>query len=736
MSVLIIAEKPSVARGIAEAVGAHERKDGFIAGNGYLLSWCHGHIVGLDRPRDYPEFSRVGLDDLPMVPAEWRWHVSEDGEDQFKVLRKLMASPDVECIVNACDADREGEDIFRRVYEFVGCSKPVRRFWSTSLVPEQVRADLAAAKPQSAYDGLADSARGRAKADWLVGMNASTVLNALYRAGLSCGRVQTPTLALIVERTRKSRAFKPEPFYQVRISAHGMSLLGDKLSDNDKAASRADKARGGGITVTSVERKREKDKAPKLYDLTSLQRDASDLSGLTAEQTLNALQALYEAKLMTYPRTESRYVMESDLPEVEAVLSKLVREGLPGKAVGEAFKSAKPDIAKVADDSKVHGHGAVLPTRLVTAAGVAALPDDQRAVALLVCARLVEAVMPDAVKQKAKVVAECNGDAYEASSTEVIEASWLAVYDELKTLVKRKLDDKEPAPAPIIPADVAQGATYPIEAADVKEGKTAPPKPFTDSTLLAAMEHAGRTIDDVELKAAIDDDTMHSAGLGTPATRASVIENLLKRGYIVRKGKSLLSTERGEALVDVACPSLKTPVLTAQWELELSKVERGEAALSDFLAGIEQYTRDVVNETKLDYDADKAMAVSGREVLCPCPECGAPVTLSRSGGQWQCSASKWDPEQDFKLVSGDGFKLNVKQFGKKLTQNQARGIASGKPTVVKGLKKKDGSTFDAKLVLGPKPYTGWAELAPREAKPKKPTARKSAFNKSFGKRGR
>lgn len=732
MSVLIIAEKPSVARGIAEAVGAHERKDGFIAGNGYLLSWCHGHIVGLDRPREYPEFSRVGIDDLPMVPAEWRWHVSEDGKDQFKVLRKLMASPDVECIVNACDADREGEDIFRRVYEFVGCSKPVKRFWSTSLVPEQVRADLAAAKPQSAYDGLADSARGRAKADWLVGMNASTVLNALYRAGLSCGRVQTPTLALIVDRTRKSREFKPEPFYQVRIAAHGMSLLGDKLSDKDKAANRADKARGGEVTVTSVERKREKDKAPKLYDLTSLQRDASDLSGLTAEQTLNALQALYEAKLMTYPRTESRYVMESDLPEVEAVLSKLVHEGLPGKA----FKSAKPDIAKVADDSKVHGHGAVLPTRLVTAAGVAALPDNQRAVALLVCARLVEAVMPDAVKQKAKVVAECNGDAYEASSTEIVEASWLAVHDELKTLIKLKPDDKEPAAVPIIPADVAQGATYPIEAADVKEGKTTPPKPYTDSTLLAAMEHAGRTIDDVELKAAIDDDTMHSAGLGTPATRASVIEGLLKRGYIVRKGKSLLSTERGEALVDVACPSLKTPLLTAQWELELSKVERGEAALSDFLAGIERYTRDVVSETRRDYDASKAMAVSGREVLCPCPECGAPVTLSKGGGQWQCSASKWDPEQDFKLVSGDGFKLNVKQFGKKLTLNQARSIASGKPTAVKGLKKKDGSTFDAKLVLGPKPYTGWAELAPRETKPKKPTARKSAFNKSFGKRGR
>lgn len=736
MSVLIIAEKPSVARGIAEAVGAHERKDGFIAGNGYLLSWCHGHIVGLDRPREYPEFSRVGIDDLPMVPAEWRWHVSEDGEDQLKVLRKLMTSPDVECIVNACDADREGEDIFRRVYEFVGCSKPVRRFWSTSLVPEQVRADLAAAKPQFAYDGLADSARGRAKADWLVGMNASTVLNALYRAGLSCGRVQTPTLALIVDRTRKSREFKVEPFYQVRIAAHGMTLLGDKLSDKDKAASRADEARVGAVTVMSVERRREKDKAPKLYDLTSLQRDASDLSGLTAEQTLNALQALYEAKLMTYPRTESRYVMESDLPEVEAVLSKLVREGLPGKAAVEAFKSAKPDIAKVADDSKVHGHGAVLPTRLVTAAGVAALPDDQRIVALLVCARLVEAVMPAAVKQKAKVVAECNGDAYEASSTEIVEASWLAVHDELKTMVKSKSDDKEPSAAPIIPADVAQGATYPIESADVKEGKTAPPKPFTDSTLLAAMEHAGRTIDDAELKAAIDDDTMHSAGLGTPATRASVIENLLKRGYIVRKGKSLLSTERGEALVDVACPSLKTPLLTAQWELELSKVEHGEAALSDFLAGIEQYTRDVVSETRRDYDADKAMAVSGREVLCPCPECGAPVTLSKGGGQWQCSASKWDPELDFKLVSGDGFKLNVKQFGKKLTQNQARGIASGKPTAVKGLKKKDGSTFDAKLVLGPKPYSGWAELAPREAKTKKSTARKSAFNKSFGKRGR
>ena len=738
MSVLIIAEKPSVARGIAEAVGAHERKDGFIAGNGYLLSWCHGHLVGLDLPREYPEFARVGMGNLPMVPAEWRWHVSEAGKDQFKVLKKLMASPDVEWIVNACDADREGEDIFRRVYEFTGCSKPVKRFWSTSLVPEQVRADLAAAKSQSAYDGLADSARGRAKADWLVGMNASTALNALYKARLSCGRVQTPTLALIVERTRKSRAFEPEPFYQVRIAAHGMSLLGEKLSDKNEAASRAGHARGGSIKVTSVERKREKDKAPKLYDLTSLQRDASDLGGLTAEQTLNALQALYEAKLMTYPRTESRYVMESDLPEVEAVLSKLVREGLPGKASVAAFEASQPEIAKVADDSKVHGHGAVLPTRLVTAKGVAALPDDQRTVALLVCARLVEAVMPDAVKLKSKVAAECNGCAYEATSTEIIESSWLAVYDELKTLVKQKPDGNEPTTAALIPADVSQGAVYPVEEADVKEGKTTPPKPYTDSTLLSAMEHAGRTIDDAELKAAIDDDTMHSAGLGTPATRAAVIEGLLKRGYIVRKGKSLLSTERGEALVDVACPSLKTPLLTAQWELELSKIECGEAALPDFLRGIEQYTRDVVDESKRDYDPDKAMAVSGRKVLCSCPDCGSPVVLSRSGGQWQCSASKWDADRDFKLVSGDGFKLNVKQFGKKLTENQARSIASGKPTAVNGLKKKDGTTFDAKLVLGPKPYTGWVELAPRDNKPagKRPTGRRGAVNKPFGKRGR
>ena len=737
MSVLIIAEKSSVARGIAEAVGARERKDGFIAGNGYLLSWCHGHLVGLDLPREYPEFARVGMGDLPMVPTEWRWHVSEAGKDQFKVLKKLMASPDVECIVNACDADREGEDIFRRVYEFIGCSKPVKRFWSTSLVPEQVREDLAAAKPQSAYDGLADSARGRAKADWLVGMNASTALNALYRAGLSCGRVQTPTLALIVERTRESRAFEPKPFYQARIAAHGMSLLGEKLSDKDKASSRAEKARDAAATVTSVEHKREKGKAPKLYDLTSLQRDASDLAGLTAEQTLNSLQALYEAKLMTYPRTESRYVMESDLPEVEAVLSKLVREGLPGKASVAALNAVKPETGKVADDSKVHGHGAVLPTRLVTAEGVGALPDDQRTVALLVCARLVEAVMPDAVKLKSKVAAECNGDVYEASSTEIVEASWLAVYDELKNLVKQKSDDKDPTASPAVPADVAQGATYQVEEADVKEGKTTPPKPYTDSTLLAAMEHAGRTIDDAELKAAIDDDTMHSAGLGTPATRASVIERLLKRGYIVRKGKSLLSTERGEALVDVACPSLKTPLLTAQWELELSRVERGEVALSDFLYGIEQYTRDVVDEARRDYDPGKAMAVSGRKVLCACPDCGASVVLSRTGGQWQCSASKWDAEQDFKLVAGDGFKLNVKQFGKKLTENQARGIACGKPTAVKGLKKKDGSTFDAKLVLGPKPYTGWVELAPRDGKPpaKKTACRKSAGNKSFGRRG-
>ena len=376
MPTLIIAEKPSVARGIADAVGAHERRDGYIEGGGYLISWCRGHIIDLDFPQNYPQWSgHWSMSQLPMIPERWRWSVT--APEQYKVLKGLLDRADVELVVNACDADREGEGIFRRVWTHSGCKKPVRRFWSTSLVPEQVRTDLAHAKPLSDYDGLADAAEGRAKADWLVGLNASRALSCLYEGSrLSAGRVQTPTLALVVERTRAIRGFKSVPFFQVECSvgrtAH-VRLAGEKLKTRQEAERRAHAAVGSQCAILKVERRQEKCRAPKLYDLTGLQRDASTRAGLTAEETLNALQTLYEKKLATYPRTESRYIGESDIPETARVLSAIAVPGIVGEAAAAGFDASRSDVARVADDSKVHGHGAILPTALLDAKEMAAL---------------------------------------------------------------------------------------------------------------------------------------------------------------------------------------------------------------------------------------------------------------------------------------------------------------------------------------------------------------------------
>ena len=612
MPTLIIAEKPSVARGIADAVGAHERRDGYIEGGGYLISWCRGHIIDLDFPQNYPQWSgHWSMSQLPMIPERWRWSVT--APEQYKVLKGLLDRADVELVVNACDADREGEGIFRRVWTHSGCKKPVRRFWSTSLVPEQVRTDLAHAKPLSDYDGLADAAEGRAKADWLVGLNASRALSCLYEGSrLSAGRVQTPTLALVVERTRAIRDFKSVPFFQVECSvgrtAH-VRLAGEKLKTRQEAERRAHAVVGSQCAILKVERRQEKYRAPKLYDLTGLQRDASTRAGLTAEETLNALQTLYEKKLATYPRTESRYIGESDIPETARVLSAIAVPGIVGEAAAAEFDASRSDVARVADDSKVHGHGAILPTALLDAKEMAALAGAERAVAILICCRLMAATMDPATKLKTKVEGEVNGDAYTASGSTVTDASWIAVDEACRAALAGggKAAEDEDDEAQDIPADLEQGDSFTVADGDVrvKDGKTTPPKPYTDATLLSAMEHAGRSIEDRELKAAIEDDSMHSGGLGTPATRARMIEKLIEAKYIRRRGKTLSATERGETLIDIVCDSLKTPELTAKWELSLSHVERGEGSLSDFLSGIEGYTAAVVSDLERGFAAVK-----------------------------------------------------------------------------------------------------------------------------------
>lgn len=715
---LIVAEKPSVGRAIAEAVGAASRKDGYIEGRGWIVSWFRGHLIDLAYPDAYPGWQgsfKATFDKLPMIPDEWIWEIQDGSKGQYEVVTALMRRSDVDIVYNACDADREGEGIFRRVADKIRLDKPVKRFWSTSLVPEQILSDIASARPGGDYDGLADAAYGRAKADWLVGMNASRAYSVLYGTKVSAGRVQTPTLAIVVARTRQVDAFKSAPFYQAVLDLGGWEVFGERMEDRAAAESAADKCRRGTAKVLKVERKTERNSAPRLYDLTALQRDASTRAGLSADATLAALQSLYEKKLATYPRTESKFIGEADRASAEKALAAVANEAVCGAAAA-AFDESRADLSRVVDDSKVHGHGAILPTELATPSAVSKLSGDELTVMRLVCCRLLAAIMEPATRLRSRLSCTCAGDVYEAAGSVVVDASWIAVDDACRRLVgNAEASETEDNPEQVIPEDVSEGDEIAVADARVKEGKTAPPKLYTDATLLSAMENVGRTIEDKELKAAIDDGSLHSGGLGTPATRAATIEKIIDDGYVERKGRSLRATERGCAVIDAVAESLKTPELTAKWELELSRVERGEATLSGFMKGIEGYTQRIVGDAKESFDPSRKTALSGVKAVGTCPVCGKPVI--RKNKTFQCSSNVFGGEDaGYKLLEGCGFKLNVNQCGKALTDKQAASLLAGKKVHLAGLKRKDGATFETDAELGDPPYSGFVRFCERKGR--------------------
>lgn len=715
---LIIAEKPSVARAIAQAVGSTAKHQGYLEGGGFIVTWCRGHLVELLPPDAYDEWCGAwDFSKLPMIPRPWRWAVPADAESQFDTVAELVGRADVDAVVNGCDPDREGEGIFRRVMSQICCDKPQMRLWSTALTPQAIRVDLERMRPEEEYDGLAASAEGRAKADWLVGMNASRAYASLYRCRLSAGRVQTPTLYLVAKRTREVEGFVSKPFFQAVLrlgTEDGFEVFGERFETGQDAEEAAADALKGPASIVSLERKTEKNRAPLLYDLTGLQKDASTLAGLTAERTLDALQSLYESRLATYPRSDSRYIGSADAESAARVLKRLCDDVLAGTPVVEAFDPSRSDVSRVVDDSKVHGHSAIVPTDELDSASFSALDGDRLVVMTLVCCRLLAATMEPATRVRTKLVCSAGGRAYEASGNHVADASWISVDGACRRLIgyRQQADDEADAPQEI-PSDLEEGALVAVADARVKEGKTAPPKLYTDATLLAAMAHAGRQIDDAELRRAIDDDSSHSAGLGTPATRAAIIEKLIADGYVRRRGKSLVATDQGITLVDAVSDSLKSPVLTAEWERELSRVEHGEADLASFLSGIEGYAEQIVCDAKESYDPAKGAALAGRAVIGACPKCGKPVV--RTGGVYQCSSNRNSGAQDgYKLLQGCGFKLYVKQLGKPLTDSQASKLLAGRQVHMTGLKKRDGSTFDADVRLEDPPFEkGWVVFCTR-----------------------
>lgn len=697
---LIIAEKKSVATAISQALGTDAaRGDGYLrAGNDTIVTWAQGHLIDLATPAEYPDrdWAKWSLDTLPMDPgAHWEWKVSEDkgAARQYRIVDRLLHDEDVTMVVNACDPDREGEAIFHRIIRYSHVRKPMRRLWVASLEPEAILQALKDMRDETEYRGLAAAADIRAKADWLVGMNASRAYSLTYGRRFPVGRVQTPTLALVTERDRTIAAHRPTPFWTVTADMGGWTLTSERLDNQERARSLRESVLSEVIEITKAERKRAADRPPHLYDLTGLQKDMSRLHGMTAARTLAALQHLYELKLASYPRTDSRWITHEDLPNLIRLID---GERLATGFIDPAARPAKPRPELTVNDGKVAGHTAILPTLRVDAAALDPLTEDERRVLTRIVRRTWEAVGADRIHDVAKVEARCAGVTFTARSDRTITPGWTMIEHDRP---EPDPDDDRDRDAGVIPVNLVAGVRlHPVGDVRIDEGHTAPPKPYTDATLLAAMEHAGRLLDDPDLRHAIEDDATHSGGLGTPATRADIIERLVKSGYIERRNRTLRSTQDSRDLIRVVAPTLKDVALTARMEQRLADVEHGQAEPDKVMDEFASLARNIPSEAVEHEQAGISQAPrENRETFGPCPRCGKPVV--RTGRIWQCSTNRSRKDgDDWELVEGCGWKLFGVVGGRKLTDANVRTLLGKGRVTLKGFTSRNGKPFDAALV--------------------------------------
>ena len=677
---LVIAEKPSVAHSLAAVIGATARKDGYLEGNGWRVSWCVGHLAGLADADSYdPKYAKWRYDDLPILPADWQMTVGKDKKKQFDVLKKLMNATDVTEVVNACDAGREGELIFRSVYELAGCQKPMKRLWISSMEDAAIREGFANLRSGAEYDGLQDAALCRAKADWLVGINATRLFSVLYHRTLNIGRVMSPTLALIVQREAEIDSFKPVPFYTVALELSGFTALGERMKDKAAAEQLKNACQEAAATVKQVERKDKSEKPPALYDLTTLQRDANRLLGYTAQQTLDYLQNLYEKKLCTYPRTDSRY-LTSDMAEGLPVLVNLVANAMTFRK-GIAISC---DAGAVINDKKVTDHHAVIPTRNIQNVDLSGLPVGERTVLELVALRLLCAVTQPYTYAETSVTVECAGAAFTAKGRTVKHPGWRALDAAYRANLKNAPEPDKEAESKELP-ELTEGQSLPLTDAAVKEGKTSPPKHFTEDTLLSAMETAGKEDmpEDAERK-----------GLGTPATRAGILEKLVSAGFLERKKSKktvqLMPSHDAVSLITVLPEQMQSPLLTAEWEYRLGEIERGELSPEDFMAGISAMLRDLVGTYQVIKGTEYLFSPP-REVVGRCPRCGGEVAEMQKGFFCQnetCRFAIWK---------------NNKWWAAKKKQPTKAVVAAllkdGRARLTGCYSEKTGKTYDATVVL-------------------------------------
>ena len=673
---LVVSEKPSVGAAYAKVLGATNRQDGYWEGNGYLVSWCIGHLVELAPPNIYDEkYVKWNVADLPILPEKWQYLVSASTKKQFDILKKLMNRPDVESIVNSCDSGREGELIFRLVYQQAGCKKPVFRLWLSSMEESAIREGFATLKPSTEYDALYNAALCRERADWMVGINASRLFSCLYGRPLAVGRVMTPVLAMTVVREAAIAAFTPEKFYTVSLAlADGAAASSKRFSQkSDAEALLAACKKEVGATVQNVERKEKSEKPPQLYDLTTLQRDANRLLGFTAQQTLDYAQSLYEKKCITYPRTDSRYLTE----DMAASLPGLVADTAKAFGLGDAVPV---HTEQVIDGSKVTDHHALLPTASMARADLSALPIGEMSILRLIAARLLCAVGEPYRYAETTLTAICAGEEFTVKGKVVLSDGWKGI--ERKVLGELLGKKKEPTVLP----DMQEQSECKIAGTELKEGQTSPPKHFDEDLLLHAMETA--SADSMP-------EGVERQGLGTPATRAATIEKLVQKGFLERKGskktKVLLPTDKGKALITVMPEQIQSADMTADWEAKLLRIERGEMEPEEFMTEIKDMISSLVNTTEAVEGANMLMK---NKVAGVCPNCGKSVVEREKG--WfcenrECRFALWKDNAYFKRL---GKHLDGRMVDKLLRDGRVR---------LKDCKSAKGKTYNATVLLSTEP---------------------------------
>ncbi len=675
---LVIAEKPSVAQSYAKNLSAYKREEGYLEGESCIVSWCLGHLAEYARPEEYdPKYEKWQFDDLPILPEVWKLKVSKDKKKQFDVLKGLMNRSDVEYLVNGCDAGREGELIFQRVYDLAGCKKPVKRLWISSMEDTAIREGFQTMKSEEEYKNLCMAAVCRAQADWLIGMNGTRAYTTRYFKRLVVGRVQTPTLAMLAERQEKIEHFQKEAFYKVSLTDGKLTVVSENIANEEAADLLAALCNGSTAMVTQMKKERKKSFPPKLYDLTSLQREANRYFGYTAKRTLDMLQELYEEKLVTYPRTDSQFVTEDMKDTVDELVGKMPVL-LPFVDYGQLGHGVK----RVINNAKVSDHHAILPTKEAVEKGISDLPSDKKNLMMLICQQLVQATGEEYLYEQTDITVKCQEHDFKARGKMPVQMGFKEVEKAFKNqCVKAEAVDEKEKDASI-PVGYEEGMNlFPVKAEKTTH-YTSPPKPFNEDTLLAAMETAGNKEFDSETE---------KKGLGTPATRASIIEKLVASGYAQRKGKQILPSAEGQELVKVMPEYLKSAAMTAEWENQLLMMEKGQITDAQFMGEITSLVGKILEVCRDIPEEERKRFQTEKEVIGKCPVCGSDIFEGKQN--FYCS----NHQCDFALWKENRF---LGSMEKNLDKKMAKELLAKACTHVKGLysRKKD-MKFDADLLL-------------------------------------